>query len=297
MKRKHLILGTSLLVLGLLLFGGTMTVLKWDFSRLTTVKYETNTYEIQEDFSDILITSREADIVLLPAEDGVCKVTCVEEQSGKHAVTVHDRTLSIKHENTKKWYQYLSIGVKSPGITIFLPMEEYGALTATVKTGSVELSEQFSFTSTAISTTTGRITLDGIQTGSLALTVSTGKITLSGVTAGDTRIAVSTGDTFLAHCKLASLVTEGGTGDLSMQNTIVDGTLTAKRTTGDIKIEGCDASEIVITTDTGDVSAAFLTDKIVFAKTDTGKTDIPKSTSGDRCEIKTDTGDITVTVE
>ena len=61
--------------------------------------------------------------------------------------------------------------------------------------------------------------------------------------------------------------------------------------------DGSDAEAVYVTTDTGDVKGTFLTDKVYITKTDTGSVDVPGSTSGGRCEITTDTGDIKLSVK
>ena len=43
-----LIIAVSLVVIGGIVFVGVMSVLQWDFMKLSTVKYETNSYEINE---------------------------------------------------------------------------------------------------------------------------------------------------------------------------------------------------------------------------------------------------------
>lgn len=81
-----------------------------------------------------------------------------------------------------------------------------------------------------------------------------------------------------------------------MENVIASGKFTCKRDTGDVKLTLCDAAELYIKTDTGDVTGSLKTDKIIFAQTDTGKVSVPKTTTGGRCEIETDTGDIKITI-
>jgi hypothetical protein len=44
------------------------------------------------------------------------------------------------------------------------------------------------------------------------------------------------------------------------------------------------------------VKGSLLTDKIFFAKSETGRVIVPESMTGGRCEIKSDTGDIKITV-
>lgn len=69
-----------------------------------------------------------------------------------------------------------------------------------------------------------------------------------------------------------------------------------ERDTGDIEFDGCDADAIYVKTDTGSVMGTFLTDKEFVTDTDTGSVDVPKSVTGGRCEISTDTGNIRVKI-
>ena len=64
----------------------------------------------------------------------------------------------------------------------------------------------------------------------------------------------------------------------------------------DIKLEKSDANEIYIKTNTGNINATLLSDKIIHAKTDTGKEKYPVLTTGGKCELITTTGDITVRI-
>ena len=50
-----LIAAASLMVVGGMIFAGVMTVLGWDFSKLSTIPYETNEYSVSEPFQDIEI--------------------------------------------------------------------------------------------------------------------------------------------------------------------------------------------------------------------------------------------------
>ena len=46
-----LIVAAALVLVGAILFGGMMFMIKWDFLKLSTVKYETNIHEIGEKIS------------------------------------------------------------------------------------------------------------------------------------------------------------------------------------------------------------------------------------------------------
>ena len=104
-----IIVGASLVLLGAIIFGGVMMSIKWDFKKLSTVRYETNRYEISENYKNISIDTSTADIVFLPSTDGVTAVVCYEQINEKHAVSVKDNTVCIEIANTKKWYEYVGV--------------------------------------------------------------------------------------------------------------------------------------------------------------------------------------------
>ena len=70
-----------------------------------------------------------------------------------------------------------------------------------------------------------------------------------------------------------------------------------ERSTGHVELAACDASELHLKTDTGDVTGSLLSDKIFFAESDVGSVDVPKTTTGGVCEIRTDTGKIAITID
>jgi len=312
-----LIVAISLILIGCILFAGVMTVLKWDFKKLSTNKYETNTYEIKEDFKSISIDTDTADIAFVPSKDPKCSVVCYEEENANHSVSVKDGALTVKRENNKKWYEYIGINFESPKITVYIPEGEYGELKIRSSTGKLEIPNNFSFESidvTAttgdvkllssaknaikIKVTTGKITVENVTAKSLILSASTGDITVSNVKCeGNITVNVSTGKTYLTNISCDSVRSEGDTGDITLKNVIASGKFSIERDTGDVKFEKCDAASISVETDTGDVTGSLLSEKIFFAESDTGKVSVPKSASGGRCEIETDTGDIKITVE
>ena len=314
--KKWLIAAAALILAGSLLFMGIMFMLKWDFSKLSTVKFETNTHQVTEHFQNISLDINTADVEILPAEDGQTQIVCYEETKEKHTVSVVDNTLTIRREVTKKWYDYIGISLGSPKITIYLPAAQYGALSISGDTCDVSLPKDFLFESIHIqlstgdtscsasatgdidiSASTGDIHLNGSSAANLKLQASTGHITATGVNCtGDVTLRVSTGDTTLTDMTCQVLTSNGSTGDITLTNVIASGAFNIQRTTGDVTFHKCDASALTINTDTGEVTGSLLTPKIFHTDTDTGDVTVPISTEGGLCEITTDTGDITITI-
>ncbi len=292
-----LIIATSLTLIGLIIFGGAMTMMKWDFSKLSTVKYETNLYEITKNFKDISIVTDTAVIEFAPSENGKTSVVCHEEVKAKHSVTVNDGTLTVKLENTKKWYDHIGIGFNSPKITVYLPSVEYGALTAKGTTGGAKIAADFAFESIRVSFTTGDIKSYASASGAVILKATTGRITAENCSADSFEVSVNTGNVNAKNLTCKSFTSGGSTGGIKLENVIAGEKLSLERSTGDVKLDACDASEIFIKTDTGSVTGTLLSEKTFFAKSDTGSVNVPKNTSGGRCEITTDTGNIRISIK
>ncbi|MBO5788947.1 MAG: DUF4097 family beta strand repeat protein [Clostridia bacterium] len=289
----------------------------WNFANLGTNKYETNTHSITQTFSAISIQTNTADIVFLPSEDGVCKVSCYENTKLKHSLTVADGVLTVNMIDERKWYDHIGIGFNSPKITVYLPQSEYTSLTIKNATGDIDIGSTFSFEhinidlSTGdvycaasaqkdiiITASTGDISLANLSAGSLSLEVSTGDIAISNATiAGGVSIDVSTGDVDLRNVKCSSLTANGTTGDIKLAHVLASEKIFIERVSGKIAFSASDAPEITLLTTSGDVSGSLLSEKIFTVKTSSGDIDIPPSMPGGRCNITTTSGDVTIQIE
>ncbi len=319
MKKKTktwILIAASLFIAGCILFGGVMSMLKWDFKKLSTVKYETNTHIISEEFREISLITDTADIHFQPSDDGKCKVICYEEESLKHSVYVQSNKLTIQINDERKWYDHIGINFNTPKITVYLPLEAYDDLAVQSSTGDTEVAKEFTFknifikTSTGhitnyasatedlqIKTTTGSIRIDTISVGNLDLSVTTGKINARSVNCNEEfKIHVGTGDSKIIDTKCNTLISTGTTGDLTLKNVIAKGKISTKRTTGDVNFEQCDAAELYIKTTTGDVDGSLCSEKIFIVHTSTGDVTVPQTTTGGKCEISTSTGDININI-
>lgn len=310
--KTWMITAVSLIILGCMIFIGGMIMAKWDFSKLGTSKYETNTYEITDSFKNISIKTDTADIKFVLSDDGTCKIVCFEEKNDEHDVSVVDDTLTINSASTKRWYQYIGINIKTPKVTIYLPETEYAALNIKESTGYIDIAKDFTFESIDISlstgdvknyasasgnveikATTGNIEIENVSAKAFDLLVSTGNINVKTVECnGDMSVKVSTGKAKLCDVSCGSIISKGSTGDMILENVVATGNFNITRSTGDVTFKKCDAAELFVKTDTGDVKGSLLSDKVFIANTDTGRVDVPKTTTGGRCEIETDTGDI-----
>lgn len=312
--KAWLIIASFFIVLGTAMFVGVMSRYDWDFTKLSTVKYEQSIYELNGDFKNISINTNVADIVFEVSENEECSVSCYEAKNLNHAVSIIDGTLKIEVVDMREWYDHIGINFTSPKITVYLPKIEYEALKIDESTGNIEIPKDITFKNIDISTSTGNVrnyasALDDIKiktdTGNICiediyaekldLSASTGEIMLSNINCeGDIKISVSTGKTNITNVNCRNIISKGSTGDIMFKSLKAADKISVERSTGDVRIDNCDAGEIFIKTDTGDVTATVRSEKIFVTETDTGKVEVPKTTQGGKCEIITSTGDIKV---
>ena len=190
-----LIVATCLVIAGLILFAAIMSANGWDFTKLNTSKYETRTYCITDDFSDISIKTKTADITFVYSDDGETKIICFEPENSPHSVKTEGRTLNIELTENRKWYEYIGINFNTSTITVCLPLEKYGTLKIESSTGKTKIPDNFEFKSIDICASTGNVTCLADSSEDVKIKLTTGDIFIDGICAKDIVLETSTGKT------------------------------------------------------------------------------------------------------
>lgn len=286
-------------VAGLILFGVVMSMAGWDFMKLSTVQYETNTYEIEEDFQKVWIDTLVANVTLLPHDEDVAKVVCYESEGTHHDVLVKDGTLVILAVGTGKWTDNIGINFDSMKIRVYLPKREYSELFVKAKTGDINCFVSAKEKITLLSGT-GDIFAEKVTAGAMEISVSTGTTTIKDVTCeNEIKASTATGRINVMNVQCKSFTSEGSTGDITMEWLVAQDRIYVRRSTGSVKFDRCNAWELIqVEVNTGDVRGSFLMGKKFSVRTGTGSVDVPESTEGSgECRISTQTGNVRITIE
>lgn len=333
---KAVIVAVALIVVGAVLAGCSLFAMDdaWDLLS-GSGKLVTTQETITGEFTNIDIDVLWADLELLPSPDGTCYYKATTYESTFCTVTVENGTLRIGQDDSRKWHQHIGIYWEKTSLQVYLPEDVYGQLAIQSDTSDVTIPANFTFENVTITTDTGDLTITCQVTQQLSMTSTTGDMTARGIaplsvtaaattgdvymqdiTCNDLSVSTSTGccrilkadvakslsassttgDKYLADVQCGTLKLEATTGDSELRNVVVTGDAKLESDTGDWELEGFDAANISIETSTGDVEGTLLSDKIFFVDTDTGDVDVPRTTTGGKCEISTDTGDIEIEI-
>ena len=314
-----LVIAAALVLIGTLGVVGVVAVNHWDFAVLSTERYETNTFDINEGFENISILSGTEDIAFFPSDDRKCRVVFYEQEKVKHTASVQNGNLLIETIDSRKWYDHIHItfSFDSPKISIYLPDSKYASLFVEESTGKIVIPKDFVFESidlslstgnvdcsascqglSRIKTSTGNIHIENASAGELNLSVSTGKVDVRSVVCkGNVDVTVSTGKATLTDVSCKSFISSGSTGDITLENVIATEGISIERSTGDVKFAQCDAAELFVKTNTGDVTGTLLSEKVFITQSNTGRIEVPETTTGGKCKITTDTGNIVINIK
>ncbi len=311
-----LIAAVLLIVLGAVIFVVIMSTRKWDFKEIGNVEYKEYTFDITDNFTNIDVDTDTEDITFKPSTDGKCSVVFYVEDYKTPEANVKSGTLEIKTTENRKWYDHISptFSFEDAYIYVYLPENEYERLNVNFSTGDITIPSDFTFSDIVfngstgdvscrasskgdlkIKLSTGDIDLSDISAENADLTVSTGKVTVSSLDCkGRLYVKVSTGKSVLTDITAKSFTSEGSTGHITLTDAVFTESLNIKRSTGKVDLNDCDAADIKVVTDTGNINGTLLSEKVFITHSDTGHISVPDSTSGGRCDLSTDTGDIRI---
>lgn len=271
------------------------------------------TYDVNENFHSLSVRESSADVRLLTAEDGRCRVVCGESERCSYRVSVESGTLTVVREDEGSGHIGISFSGESIPLRIYLPEQSYRALSVNCSSGDVETAAGFRFDQAKIGTSSGEITLRDFTTKELGLSSTSGDISLfrcdlgtltldctSGeiqlektVCTGDAKLRATSGDSTLEDSTLGSLDLSCTSGEVSLTRIDCKGTAKVETTSGEITLWDAGAGSFELSTTSGDVEGSVRgpVDFIV----DTNSGDIHTS-GGVRgavpCRVSTTSGDV-----
>ena len=149
-----------------------------------------------------------------------------------------------------------------------------------------------------LKSTSGDIAVRKATLNGLTVDVGSGDIALDSLTVTDAIHANNvSGDVLLLHVTCGELDVEATSCSVELIDSTVAGHLSIKTGSGDVHLERADAETLYVKTVSGFVKGSLRTPKVFYADTSSGSVDVPKSTEGGLCEIKTTSGDIRIIVE
>lgn len=291
-KKVWIIIAVSLILSGFVVFLAALVAMNFDLTKINTVDFVTNTYTPQGDFTDISIDGAECEVRFLLSSDGICKVVCNEGKKISHTVEVVDNKLVIERHDNREWYECIGIYWGKMEIEIHLPKTEYTSLYLKSLSGDMLIPQEFTFQDAEIYTTSGNVDFNAKVSDNLLLKTVSGEICGKVITPKSLTVKSTSGDIELESIDCNTLNAETVSGEIDFSGILAGDKIEVKTVSGDIELDNCDANYLNLKSTSGEISGTLLTEKIFITDTTSGDIEVPRTSAGGKCEIKTVSGDI-----
>lgn len=272
---------------------------------------EEQTYPLSGDFENIRIESLASSVQFQATDEGTCRIEFSGDSRLEHSVRIEDDTLVVV-ESAKK----LPVNLRASRLTVYLSRPEYEDLEFTGDAASIDVTLDFSFDDATLSSDAGEIAIRGQVRGDLTATTEAGQIMLGRCTPETARLKTDSGNILLhatavrdalsletdvgtvhiSYTRCGSLEAKNSIGDITLDNVLCEEAMDVAGNVGSITLVSCDAASMRFETDTGDITGTVLTPKVFTAKSNAGTVNVPNTTEGGECSLKTDMGRIDISI-
>ena len=104
MKKAIIIVAAVLVTLGIAVLVAAFALNGFKFMKFDNSELITETFSVDDAFTNIEVVSNVADVAFVRSEDGKCSVVCVEREQRKFEVKVENGTLKVRQEERKNWF-------------------------------------------------------------------------------------------------------------------------------------------------------------------------------------------------
>ena len=290
---KALLIAGVLFVLGIVIGGvgflsGGVDALEENYG----VNPVADSRSFSEPVRKLEISTTDDDVVLLPAEDGLCRVDWKDTRFGYYEVSLENGTLEIRHRSTGRIISFNFSESEPCFVAVYLPKRDYESLLLTTTSGNVA-SSGFSFDKTKLTTTSGQVGLGNGFFGEAKINTTSGDVVLDCYDASTTEISTTSGNVVLYDYDAAATKIVTTSGAVGLGNGFF-GDTTVETTSGDVVLDCYDAETTEIETTSGNVTGTVAAPPTDHVHTVSGEVNCPENAPGGTFEIHTTSGGVKI---
>ena len=253
---------------------------------------------ITDSFEDIDIKIMNQDIIIKKTDESNAYLVYYESEKIKYDVSVSGDTLKIEEKKSKSFLNLDFVFGFGYPIELYLPKDEYNNIKADLEDGDLNIEDSFIFRDVDFHVESGDIYLSNLTMEELAAETGSGQICLTDSKSSYTTLKVESGDIEVENliCE-KTFGAETDCGELLLTNVDAKQDFKAQTDSGDIRLKSCDGQNLELKTSDGSVTGALKTTKSFDAKASSGDVNLPANGNGGNCIIRTESGDIDISIE
>ena len=296
--------------------------------------YGVKTIQIEENFHSIEVYETDANVKILPLESDSCKISYKNSRRVNRSISVENGVLKFKAEESKNFWDHFGLFFDDNCVTeIYLQKDQYDKIRIITASGNIEVLHPFKTENFYVSTASGEIDIDGIDSDYISVKSASGDIDFCSAKARYALIDSASGEIRAQNNTFDELNCSSISGNIYASGTSVSAKASITSTSGDIRMEkmsmdsllsestsgNIDFSSVTaknsainttsgeftfyefetenakINTVSGNVNGSFKTSMLINTSTTSGNIDvIPSLKDGGECSITTVSGDIKI---
>lgn len=312
-----IVVSIFLVVIGTITAIAGLFALGFDMTRLSNLAPVTHTYVLDGEIKNISVEAVETSVKILPSEDEKAKVVSRESDKIYHRVNLTEETLSINRIDERKWYEFIGIIVDNDmELEIYLPKRDYENLYINSVSGNIFIPKDFTFEEAEIKTVSGdtefvakvkkefnvetvsgMVNVGNVASNELYISSISGRIDLKSIES-EHSIGVKTVSGYISMEDISAkkITAESMSGRIAFDNVVAFDEIYAESISGSINLNKSDASTLKLKSTSGNIIGNLLSEKIFVADTVSGNITLPEVQKGGRCEVKTISGNIQISI-
>lgn len=296
MRKKTMRLPVAFIIIGLVLLVSALCRTNFNVSRLASAECEMKRQAVSEPFDRIIADTANLNVVLTLAPDGVCEVEYPEGEAVRVSVQTKDGALIVSQEEISFFpFNILPAQTGFESVNIRLSARAYSSLAVSATSGDVSVSNDFSFQSARVRTTSGNVDFCA-NAEETSLSATSGRISACGGAIGQTVAETSSGDIRFENVQASSVRAELTSGCAYALSLACAGDMEISTCSGSIRLESANANgALTLKSTSGKIDLERVQSKTLKVATTSGSVCAGDTAAGDSIYMETTSGDIRLT--
>lgn len=227
-------------------------------SRLSSIACVETSYDVTDSFESISVSSDSADIYVLPATDGRCRVVFydIDDPTAQHTVEVANGGLMVVRRLSMTPFNVINFS-GTPRVTVYLPGESYRDMRLEASSGAVTAEcDNISFGSASLKTASGRLMATELRvTANMGVATSSGAVTVRDCEAAELDVHSTSGRIELERTVCTDAELESSSGVIRVSELTAAGEVDVTSTSGSQRLVGIRCSKLDLKASSGSVRA------------------------------------------
>ena len=193
-KKTRTGLALTLIGIGIALILASLILAKFNLSAFSSLQFSEITHTVSEPFESIRVEEIDCNVLLLPSENGECRVVTNETAHLYNSISVENGVLTVRRYDERAWHERILIfGATDPTLKIYLPQTQYNDVNLRTTAGDLSVDAPFTFRTATLRSVSGNVQLTASVAETATVSSTSGNVLLQDLSANALSASTASG--------------------------------------------------------------------------------------------------------